>query len=250
MDISFKHKFMKLWETYFPAAELPLGYYYTNDKEKIDSLKSPGRSHCLICELARVREGVSLAFDLESVRCGGGKRYLGFTRELRPDFEYFLSCGIPEKMEGERYKKTPEIVKEQLKHQPVFEAPAPFIVFKRWDKMTTVDEPLVIVFFVRPDALSGLFTLANYDEVQPNGVITPFGSGCSALVYYPYNEYLSEQPRAVLGMFDVSARPCVPANSLTFAVPWPKFVSMVDNMEESFLITASWNRVKERMYKE
>jgi uncharacterized protein (DUF169 family) len=246
MDIAFKHKFLKLWETYFPETELPLGYYYTNDPEK-DGVKSPGRSHCLICELVRVREGTSLAFDLESVRCSGGKRYLGFSQELRPDFEYFLACGKPGIMEGERYKKTPETVKEHMKHQPVFEAPAPYIVFKRWDKMTTVDEPLVIVFFVRPDALSGLFTLANYDEVQPNGVITPFGSGCSSLVYYPYNEYLSVKPRAVVGMFDISARPCVPADSLTFAVPWPKFVAMVNNVEESFLITPSWNRVKERM---
>jgi len=29
-----------------------------------------------------------------------------------PHFEYFLSCGIPGKLEGERYKKSPELVKE------------------------------------------------------------------------------------------------------------------------------------------
>lgn len=28
-----------------------------------------------------------------------------------PNFEYFLSCGIPGKLEGERYKKTPELVR-------------------------------------------------------------------------------------------------------------------------------------------
>jgi uncharacterized protein (DUF169 family) len=247
MEIKFKHRFMKLWETYFPHTELPLGYYYTNDENRIETLKSHGRSRCLICELARVREGASLAFDFETVRCSGGKRYLGFTQELRPDFEYFLSCGIPGKMEGEKYKKTPELVKELMKHQPKFEAPARFIVFKRWDKMTTDDEPLVVVFFAKPDVLSGLFTLANYDEVQPNGVITPMGSGCSSIVYHPYNENLSSHPRAVLGMFDVSARPCVPADTLTFSVPWPKFNSMIENMEESFLTTSSWNLVKERM---
>lgn len=31
---------------------------------------------------------------------------------IRPDFEYFLSCGIPGKMEGEPDKKSPELVKE------------------------------------------------------------------------------------------------------------------------------------------
>jgi hypothetical protein len=48
-------------------------------------------------------------------------------------------------------------------------------------------------------------------------------------------------------MFDVSARPFVPAGVLTFAIPWPKFIRMVDNMEESFLITRSWEKVKDRI---
>lgn len=29
---------------------------------------------------------------------------------MRPKFEYFLSCGIPGEMEGERYIRTPEMV--------------------------------------------------------------------------------------------------------------------------------------------
>jgi hypothetical protein len=78
-------------------------------------------------------------------------------------------------------------------------------------------------------------------------VMAPFSSGCASIVFHPYQESLSERPRSVLGMFDVSARPCVPPNMLTLAVPWPKFVRMVEDMEESFLITGSWDRVKGRM---
>ena len=37
------------------------------------------------------------------------------------------------------------------------------------------------------------------------------------------------------------------AEVLTFAIPWVKFVSMVDNMEESFLITKSWDAVHARI---
>jgi hypothetical protein len=48
-------------------------------------------------------------------------------------------------------------------------------------------------------------------------------------------------------MFDVSARPCVPAKMLSFAVPWQKLVRMVDQMDESFLITPSWHKVRARM---
>jgi hypothetical protein len=48
-------------------------------------------------------------------------------------------------------------------------------------------------------------------------------------------------------MFDVSARPGVDSNCLTFSVPIQKFERMVDDMDESFLITGSWEKVKERI---
>jgi len=68
-------------------------------------------------------------------------------------------------MEGERYKKTPEIAAETIKLQPPQEVPARFIVFKRWDSLDESDELEVVIFFARPDVLSGLFTLANFDEI-------------------------------------------------------------------------------------
>ena len=41
---------------------------------------------------------------------------MGFTQELRPNFEFFLSCGIPGEMEGERYKKSQELVLQTVNH--------------------------------------------------------------------------------------------------------------------------------------
>ena len=105
----------------------------------------------------------------------------------------------------------------------------------------------MVVFFAAADVLSGLFTLANYDEADPHGVVAPFGAGCASIVAYPYRELRSERPQAVLGMFDVSARPCVSSGVLTFAVPWPKFMRMVDNIGESFLITKTWDKVQGRI---
>jgi len=140
-------------------------------------------------------------------------------------------------------------VKAHLKFQPAFTAPGKYIVFKRWHQLTEDDQPFVVIFFAQPDVLAGLFTLANYDAPDPQGVIAPFGSGCSSIVYLPFQEQLSENPRAVLGMFDVSARPCVPTDVLTFSIPWKKFVAMVENMEESFLITNSWQQVQARIKK-
>jgi hypothetical protein len=67
------------------------------------------------------------------------------------------------------------------------------------------------------------------------------------MVQYPYLERGASRPRCVLGMFDVSARPFVPKETLTFAVPMNKFVRMVENMDESFLITPSWEKVRRRI---
>jgi hypothetical protein len=60
-------------------------------------------------------------------------------------------------------------------------------------------------------------------------------------------EQLSEHPHPILGMFDPSARVSVDKDLLTLAVPMKKFVKMVDNMEESFLITDSWQKVQQRI---
>jgi uncharacterized protein (DUF169 family) len=245
--MKIRDKFLILWEKYFGQAEFPVCFFYANETEDAHLVEPSSGHRCVICELARVRKGESICFGADSPGCGGGKRYFGFTQEIAPNFEYFLSCGIPGKLEGERYKKSPQLVREAMKKSPQFKAPARYIVFKRWDKLKDSDHPEAVIFFAPPDVLSGLFTLANYDQVEPDGVFAPFCAGCASIVQYPYLEKSSDRPRGVLGMFDVSARPCVPQEVLTFAVSINKFVNMVDNMEESFLITASWNKVSQRI---
>jgi hypothetical protein len=224
---------------YFGGTELPIVFYYTNDVPEAELVKPPTGHRCMMVDLSKARTGSSICF--------GGKRYLGFGQEVMSNFEYFLSCGIPGRLEGERYKKTPELVKEFMCKASKFEAPGRFIVFKRWDTLEESDEPEVVVFFARPDILSGLFTLANYDVGELNGVFCPFSAGCGSIVQYPYLEKASDCPRAVLGMFDVSARPFVSEDTLSFSVPMNKFTMMVENMAESFLITPSWHKIQKRI---
>jgi hypothetical protein len=121
------------------------------------------------------------------------------------------------------------------------------IIFKRWDQLNENDQPDVVIFFAKPDVLSGLFTLANFDQTDPNTTFTPFGAGCGTIVHYPYLESRKDNPRAVIGMFDPSARPCVPENMLTFAVPMVRFEKMIGYMEETFLITPTWSAVRKRI---
>jgi len=247
MDIKVKDKFLTLWKKYFGNAELPITFYYTGKEGNAEMASSKSLSRCIIGALKEVRNGNPLCFDVDSIGCPGGKRYLGFTEGIMPNFEYFLSYGIPGELEGERYCKSPELVNEIMKQMPDFKAPARLIIFKRWDKLDDKDEPEIVTFFAEPDVLSGLFTLFRFDESDRNTVSAPFGSGCSTIVQYPYLETTSSHPKAVIGMLDPSARPYVPQNTVTFSIPMKKFVNMIDNVEESFLITNTWRNIQKRI---
>ncbi|MEW5922538.1 MAG: DUF169 domain-containing protein [Candidatus Zixiibacteriota bacterium] len=247
MQEEIRNKFLDRWNKYLPGAELPIAFYYTDDKSKAEPNRPSVDWHCLIADLGRVRHGQAVRFDKYTIGCGGGRRYSGFEEKLRSNFEFFLSCGIPGEVEGIRYKKAPELVKLQMATQPSFKAPGEYMVFKRWDKLEDDDEPLAVIFFAVPDVIAALFSLVNFDESEQNMVITPTGAGCSQIIYYPYRELQSGKNRAVLGMFDLSARPYVPPNILTFAIPMPKFNRMIDNMDESFLITETWGKIKKRL---
>jgi uncharacterized protein (DUF169 family) len=245
MNLALKDMFLKLWKEYFDGAELPIAFYYT-DEEKVAENDPATSGQCLIENLVKVRQGTPLRFGVDSIGCPGGRRYAGFSGTLSENFEYFLSCGIPGIMEGERYKKSPELVREVMKRFPEFKAPNKFIVFKRWDQLDESDEPEVVIFFAKPDVLAGLFTLANFDEIE-EGVIAPFGSGCSSIILHPYLEGENNPTRCVLGMFDISARPHVHSDIQTFAVPIAKFDRMVEDIQESFLITATWEKIRKRI---
>ena len=247
MDMLIKDKFLLLWKKYFNNAELPITFYYTNEEGHAKIADSESLPRCVIGALTAVRKGNPLCFNVDSIGCPGGKRYLGFTEGIRPNFEYFLSYGIPGKLEGERYCKSPELVKEMMKQMPDFKAPGHYIVFKRWDDLNSQDEPEVVNFFAEPDVISGLFTLFRFDETDRNTVSAPFGSGCSTIVQYPYLEKISSHPRAVIGMFDPSARPYVHQNVFTFSILMKKLMTMIDNMEESFLITDTWQNIQKRI---
>lgn len=247
MNMKLKSDFLERWAKYFPGVELPLVFFYTDDASRGETVPPAQGHRCVVSVLGIARKGTPLCLDAESILCGGGKRYFGFAPEPVKNIEYFLSAGIPGKMEGERYKKSPEIVREAFSRIEPMIAPARYIVFKRWDTLEERDEPIAAIFFAKPDVLSGLFTLSGYEETDPNAVIAPFGAGCATIVHYPYIENASAHPRSVIGMFDVSARPCVPQETLSFSVPMNKFTRMVNDMDESFLITRSWTAVKSRL---
>ena len=247
MDTGIRDRFVAQWQKYCPGAELPITFEVSERSGTAAKAKTPNGWRCIICDLARVRKGIPLVFDRTSVTCSGGLFYMGYDTERPENFRYFLSSGKPGVVEGERYKKSPEVVDEIDTGHVTLPAEGKYYIFKRWDTLAADDKPDVVIFFARPEVLSALFTLANFDSAEPNGVICPFGSGCSSIIHYPRLEQQSDHPRAVFGMFDPSARPCVPVDVLTIAIPAKKFEAMIGDMDESFFITKTWEKVKDKI---
>jgi uncharacterized protein (DUF169 family) len=240
----------KSWEKFrqdLGLKESPLGVYYTNFKPK--GIKPKKGIHlCMIGFLKRARKkGKIVYFDKKHFGCPGGAYYMGFLESPRPNIEYFLSCGIPGEMEGERYIKTPELAREYFGRMRPRPAPATYCVFKPIEQFQDEIKPEVVVFFAPPDILSGLFTLTNYALERTDGVHTPFGSGCSAILTYPLKESEKAEPRAIFGMFDVSARPMVEKDVFTLSMPYSIFLKLLENVSGSFLQTESWKKVLRRI---
>lgn len=110
MQAGFKQQFTDKWQEYFPAAQWPVCFYYTDSQAQAGVSQPPPGGHCFIHDLERVRQGESLIFTGSDIGCGGGRYYLGFSKGLGANINYFLSCGIPGELEGERYKELPELV--------------------------------------------------------------------------------------------------------------------------------------------
>lgn len=246
MNLKDRDRFILLWKKYFREAELPLAGYYLPSDGGVKIVPKPSGHSCLIGQLMAVRKGQSLCFRPDSVNCGGGKRYLGFTDQINERFACFLSNGE----DGgfcERYKQSPELVERLLEQIPRLPLAGENLIFKRWDKLEEQDEPQFVVFFVSPDVLAGLFTLARFDNNEPDAVVAPFGAGCTSIVYYPYREYLEKGNRTIIGLFDPSARKCIKANILSFSLSVDRLWKLMAEMEESFLTTPIWSFISKRL---
>jgi len=247
MDTDLRDRFTASWQKYFPGAELPLALEFRKESPDIKKVPAPSGHRCLICQLGRARIGTPLVFDSCSLTCGGGLMYTGYSDKRPPNFRYFLSHGKEGVVEGERYKQTPEIVDAWEKTIAPLSSEGKEMVFTRWDQITEKDNPEVVIFFARPEVLCGLFSLANFDQGTPDGVICPMGAGCSSIIYYPWLEQQKDEPKVVFGMFDPSARPCVAVDVLTMAFPMKKFVKVIGYMDESFLVTKTWGTVMKKI---
>lgn len=233
-----------------------------------------GQWGCVMWMLARAAKGEVIAFDRKHFGCQGGATGLGFgnhyynflggiegfcrflstgfeswNKELLINLKENLRDDVYEKLlKGERYKKSPELVRKFVENLPSLDIPNEYVIFKPLSRVEN-EEPVVVIFIANPHQLSALVILANYARETNDNVIIPMGAGCHQIGIYPYREARSENPRAVVGLTDLDARLNVRAllgdDVFTFAVPYKMFKEMEENVKDSFLEIGTWTKLSE-----
>lgn len=223
-------------EAFGERAELPLVFWYS-DKPVADTEKING---CFFKGLKIVREGNPISLNAETIGCGGGKFYTGFT-EMPERIPNFVSL-------KEKYKETPEMVLEFIEKLEVPLADQAYLNFARIDCIESFDGIEGLLFLVTPDIISGLATWAYFDNNSEDAVTSMFGSGCSAVVTNAINENKRNGRRTFIGFFDPSVRPYVEANILSFVIPISRFKEMYHTMRQSSLFdTHAWSKIRTRI---
>ncbi|HTF99332.1 MAG TPA: DUF169 domain-containing protein [Nitrospirota bacterium] len=256
----------------------PVALLWADDKPQEAMQFGEGKWGCVMWLIASAAKGRTAVCDRKTFGCPGGGVGVGFGNEYKnfaggeEGFCHFLSSGndswetgrqtaeqvkpflrkeaYDNFVHGERYLKTPDLVRKFVENLPIIDIAAKFVVFKPLSEVNREKEkPETVIFFADPDQLSALVVLANYGREDNESVIIPFAAGCQTIGIYPYREAKSAKPRAVAGLTDLSARVHInrqlAPNLMTFAVPLALFDEMEGNVEGSFLGRHTWQTLVE-----
>lgn len=255
----------------------PAGIVFTDEKPAAARQFQEGKWGCTMFMLAAAVKGETVVFDKDTCGCQGGGTGLGFGNQYKnfaggeECFKYFLSSGNEQWeegrkageqvkpfmrpdayhhfMHGERYIKSPELVGKFLESLPMTTVPTKYVVLKPLKEIDETREDLrVVVFLGNMDQISALTVLASYGRGHNENVIFPFAAGCQSIGIYPYREALRPEPRAVLGLNDISARVYLKRilkdDVMSFAMPLVLFQEMEANLAESFLGQDTWKQLQ------
>ena len=244
----------------------PVAVLFTNEKPQGATQFQENKFGCVTAMLSAAAKGRTAAFDRKTFGCPGGGTGLGFGNrylQFPGGIENFVSNGNPEfcKTEigqklaqqlthlehGEHYVKNPEIAKKMVDSLPMTDVPAEYVVFKPLESVAEDEVPQVVVFFANPDQLTALVVLVNYSRVAyDNNVIAPWGSACQQIGIMTYKEGEAENPRAVIGLTDMTIRKMFDKDILSFSVPYKMYLEMESNVVGSFLEMHDWQSILER----
>lgn len=229
----------------------PVAILFSDEKPEEAIQFLPEKRGCVIALLNAAAKGKSAAIDKDTIGCIGGASGMCFGNRYDAfpgGIEYFLSTGREGFREGEGYKKTPQLAREFVDSLPYETFAKRYVVFKPLSQVDFEQEqPELICMYANADQISALCVLANYGSVGNDAVTMPFGAGCQTICMYPYAQRNQERPKAVVGLTDITVRPIVPADMLSFTVLFSQFEKMEADAKGSFLDKELWQKIAARI---
>jgi uncharacterized protein (DUF169 family) len=256
----------------------PVAIIWSNTKpERALQIKPHGWS-CIMPFFAKVAmKGKTAAFDRESYGCPGALAGLGFGNSYydafggagvefmsaffvkgvesskNPDTYCTTMQHIPKRerakfLYGERLHrntdKTTQFITADL---PITNIAEKYVIFTPISKAKHDESPVVVVFVADPLQIIGLVTLVGAIREGTDPVRVPPMAACQQIGVFVYDDANKEHPRAVLGYTDLAARAnvrkTIPANMLTFAVPFSLFEEMEEEAKDGVFDGPIWKRL-------
>lgn len=198
--------------------------------------------------LARKKRGTAY-ISTEEYGCPGGSFYCSMMKPNLRFIEHYVTTGFEgTPIHGERYLPSPEAMRKFLDAVNPRKAPGKYCLFKPLSLFSGSEKPEFVIFFARPEVLSGLFTHTTFTTGEIDSVVSPFGAGCTNVVAWPLHYQEKGLEKAVLGGFDPSARKYMKTDELTFTVSWPLYQKMLKALPESvFSVDGAWTTVRKKI---
>jgi uncharacterized protein (DUF169 family) len=223
----------------------------TREKEQrneIDWQAVFSKFSCVIGHIWRARKKKTAAyFSEEQFGCAGGAFWLGFNKPQTETIINYVSTGIPNWTEGEHYCDSAGALRRIFEYVDPRPAPKKFCVVKPLNLFIDAEEPELVVFFTRPESLSGLHQLAAFVTNDPEVVVSPWSAACGSLAVWPLHYLARGENKAVIGGWDPSARKFFKTDELSFTIPFQMFTEMLNRHGESFLMTKDWATVQKKI---
>ena len=236
----------------------PVGVFFGNTDAVCDFDVPSDDRYCVVPFIMDAAKGKSISLTEDSCTCAGGATGCcfgdGFAR-LNPNIHKLLSQGFgedapadmpPIMKEGERYFVDEELGIKWRDSLPYSDRAYPRIVFAPQSKWGGIGTPDLVFISADPDRISALITLAGSHNGRLINTIVPFGSACQAIMYAA-EQMDQEEPMGVLGGFDLSQRPQLPADHFSLTMPYVMWETMAEDLEKSCLTTEAWREIEKRL---
>lgn len=255
---------------YLGASEGPFGVYYSDtlpenaygpkkgtpisreleDKHELDMQEVMKTFSCVMGNIWLARKKNGAAFiSAEEYGCPGGVYYCSMMKPHLLFIEHYVSTGFPgSPLHGERYMPNPDAMRNFMLEVNPREATGKYCIFKPLDQFSDAQKPEFVIFFARPEVLSGLFTQAVFTTGDMECVVSPFGAGCTNMISWPLYYKQKGLEKAVIGGFDPSARKFMKTDELTFTVSLDFYEKMLAALPESmFTHETDWSNVRKKV---